>query len=205
MIVVLPSRTAWDLWTASKSLSLVLVALKWTSIHATVLKNVGTALLYLTVTAPDGLILFLYAPNVGRRYDMTLYRQSGLDQEPQQNSVISGTQHYVYGDSAFIMSPRLQVAFNRTFVTLEQAVFNTDMSGPREGVEWSYKDVKQQFTSMDFSRTLKFLEAPNEPMYKMSALLWNLMVCFHRRGEVGTYFQCEPPTLKEYLFSLQDF
>lgn len=36
-------------------------------------------LLNQSVTTPDGLMFHLYGPEIGRRHDMTLYRQSGID------------------------------------------------------------------------------------------------------------------------------
>lgn len=30
-------------------------------------------------TTPDGLLFYIYGPEVGQRHDMTLYRESGLD------------------------------------------------------------------------------------------------------------------------------
>lgn len=52
-------------------------------------------LVYLTVTTPDGLVLNLYGPEVGRRHDMTLYRQSGLDGALREHLLVNGVQYYV--------------------------------------------------------------------------------------------------------------
>ena len=35
--------------------------------------------MYQTVTTPDGLLFYMYGPEVERRHDMTLYRECGLD------------------------------------------------------------------------------------------------------------------------------
>jgi len=40
-------------------------------------------LIYQTVTTPDGLMFYLYGPEVGCRHDMTLYRQRNLDSDLQ--------------------------------------------------------------------------------------------------------------------------
>lgn len=160
-------------------------------------------LVYLTVSTPDGLVLYLYGPEVGRRHDMTLYRQSGVDDQLRETLLIDAQQFYIYGDPAFVLRPWMQVGFNRAFATPAQHTFNAAMSSAREAVEWSYKDTKQQFTTMDFRRMLMVRKAPVALMYKMSILLWNVKVCLHGGGQVGTYFKCVPPTLREYLAPLQ--
>lgn len=161
-------------------------------------------LVYITVSTPDGLIAYLHGPEVGRRHDMTLYRQSGLDDSLSETLLIGGDQFYIYGDAAFLLRPWMQVGFNRAFATPPQLMFNSAMSAAREAVEWNYKDTKQQFTTMDFRRILKVRKSPVALMYKMSALLWNVKVCLHGGGQVSNYFRCTPPTLEQYLQPLND-
>lgn len=156
-------------------------------------------LVYLTVSTPDGLIAYLHGPEVGRRHDMTLYRQSGLDNALSETLLIDGEQFYIYGDAAFLLRPWIQVGFNRAFATPPQLIFNSAMSASREAVEWNYKDTKQQFTAMDFRRMLKVRKSPVGLMYKMSALLWNVKVCLHGGGQVANYFRCTAPTLQQYM------
>lgn len=117
---------------------------------------------------------------------------------------IDNRQYYLFGDSAFIMRPWCQVAFNRTIATPEQKVFNTKMSRARVCVEWSYKDVKQQFTKTDFARSFMLRKAPVALEYKMSVLLWNLKVCFHGGGQTGMFFKHSPPTIEQYLSTIND-
>lgn len=52
-------------------------------------KNVH-CLSYLTMTIPDGLILYLYGPEVGRRHNMTVYRESWLDEVLHEKVTING-------------------------------------------------------------------------------------------------------------------
>lgn len=49
---------------------------------------------------PDGLIFYLYGPIEGRRHDMTLYHESGLDAILASDLLIQGQRYYVYGDTA---------------------------------------------------------------------------------------------------------
>lgn len=136
-------------------------------------------LIYLTVTTPDGLMFYLYGSEVGSRHDVTLYRQSGLDDALQELCGIKGQQFYVYGNSAFIMRTWMQIAFNRSVATIAKNLFNNAMSSAREAVEWGYKDVKQKFTTLDISRILKVSKASIALMYKMDVWLWILKVCLH--------------------------
>ena len=62
----------------------------------------------------------------------------------------------------------------------EHKVFNRQMSSVLVCVEHSYKDLKQQFISQDFSRNLKVRQSPIALQYKASALLWNFRLCFYK-------------------------
>lgn len=156
-------------------------------------------LVYLTITTPDGLILYMYGPEEGRRHDMTLYRKSNLDEVMQHSLMIEGEQFYVYGDNGFVMRPWMQIGFAPSLAGPYESMYNSAMSSAREAVEWSYKDLKQNFVSNDFRRQLKVRKAPIALMYRASAVLWNMKVCMNHGGEVSTYFQCTPPTLDQYL------
>jgi len=158
-------------------------------------------LIYQTVTTPDGLMFYLYGPEVGRRHDMTLYRQSNLDSALQEGLSIDGKQYCVYGDSAYLLRPWIQTAYSRVGATQAQQAYNKAMSAVREAVEWTYKDLKQIFSSQDFKRQLKVRQAPIALLYKTSALLWNFKMCMGHGGQVVSYFNCPPPTLTEYLDS----
>lgn len=160
-------------------------------------------LVYQTITTPDGLIFHMHGPQVGRRHDITLYRQSGLDDILENSLLIDGQQFYIYGDQAYMIRPWLQVAFSRAWASEQQIQFNTAMSSVRETVEWSYKDLKQMWSSQDYTRMLKVRKAPVALMYKGAALLWNFKVCLQHGGEVQSFFSCTPPTLQRYLQSEQ--
>lgn len=156
-------------------------------------------LMYQTITTPDGIIFHMFGPEVGRRHDITLYRQSNLDAVLSSTMNINGRQFYLYGDPAYILRPWLQVGFSRTFATPAQLIHNAAMSAAREAVEWSYKDLKQMWSSQDYKRMLKVRKAPISLMYKGAALLWNIKVCMQHGGEAQSYFSCKPPCLSRYL------
>lgn len=96
-------------------------------------------LFWLRVTAPHGFIIFIYSSNVGKIHDITVYRQRCLNQKLQHNSIGSGTQNYVYGNSALAIRPWLQVSFKRTASSPEQVVLNTRMSCAHEPISGAIK------------------------------------------------------------------
>ena len=57
-------------------------------------------LVYQTITTPDGLIFHLHGPEVGRRHDLTLLRNSQIESTLQENMLIDGKQYCIYGDAA---------------------------------------------------------------------------------------------------------
>ncbi|KAK1860396.1 hypothetical protein I4F81_002985 [Pyropia yezoensis] len=155
------------------------------------------AIKFQSVLTPDGLILHLYGPVEGRRHDMTLYHESGLDATLASALLIEGQRYYVYGDTAYFIRPWLQAAF-QGILTPQQEAFNASMKVPRTAVEWGFKDVKQVCSSLDFSRKLKIREAPVAQLYKIGVFIWNLRCCAYG-GATASFFDVSPPTWEEYL------
>jgi hypothetical protein len=61
------------------------------------------------------------------------------------------------------------------------------------------KDLKQNFTVLDFKRKLSVNEAPIGLLLLSSVLLWNVKVCLGHEGEISSAFQCSYPSLEEDL------
>ena len=72
------------------------------------------------------------------------------------------------------------------------------MNRLREAVEWGFKEVKQQTTSLDFKRKLKICETSVGAQYLSGALLWNMRSCFYG-NQTSTYFDCAAPSIERYL------
>lgn len=155
-------------------------------------------LIYQTLSTPDGLVFALHGPVEGRRHDLTLFRSSGWNTVLEESLSTPTRQFYIYGDQAYILRPWVMKPFGGN-VTVEQAAFNAQMSSLRVSVEHTYKDLKQMWTSQDFSRKLKVREAPIGTMYKAAALLWNMRTCAYRSGQTIATFRVDPPTLEDYL------
>jgi nuclease HARBI1 len=69
------------------------------------------SLKFQAISAPDGLVLHLSGPMEGRRHDMLLYNESGIDQVLKPSLSISGRPYYEYGDVAYTFRPYLHVGF----------------------------------------------------------------------------------------------
>lgn len=158
-------------------------------------------LIYQTVTTPDGLMFYMYGPEVGRRHDMTLYRESRLGEVLETVLVIDGKQFCIFGDAAYLLRPWLQTAFPSLNASAQDILYNKAMSMVRVAVEWTYKDFKQLWISQDFRRGLKVRQAPIAKLYHSAALLWNFHVCMYRGGQTRNFFELEPPALAEYINS----
>jgi hypothetical protein len=150
------------------------------------------------VSAPDGLILHVFGPVEGRRHDMTLYRESGIDSMLQSSMNIDGAQYCLYGDPAYCLRPYLQVGYQGSNLNPDQVHFNMSMSKVRIAVEWAFRDLKMYFTHMDFPRKLKMGVTPGGLWYICAAVLWNFRVCLYG-NQTAKYFDCNPISIEEYL------
>lgn len=156
-------------------------------------------LVFQTITTPDGLIFHLYGPVEGRRPDAYLYRESGVDLLLQQHLHIDGEQFYLYADKAYVVRPWMQTAFPGPTLTAEQAEFNRSMNTVRTAVEWSYGEVKKNFSTQDFHRKLIISKAPVGVLYVLCVLLHNFKTCLKHGGQGPHYFKCDPPAFDRYL------
>lgn len=87
---------------------------------------------------------------------------------------IGGRQYYIYGDPAYILRQWIKGGYPRIFSTVEQLLNKKLMNGCREAVKWSYKDMKEMWTSKYFRRMLKVQQTPIYLMYKGAELLCNI-------------------------------
>jgi nuclease HARBI1 len=83
------------------------------------------------ISAPDEFILHLFGPVEGRRHDMFLYKESGIDDNLRSPLVISKRQYYLYGDPDYILRPYLEVGFKGSSITPEEIAFNASVSKVR--------------------------------------------------------------------------
>jgi nuclease HARBI1 len=87
------------------------------------------------ITTPDGILFHVFGPFEGRRHDMHLYSESGLDGILGDRLLIEGVQYYIYGDSGYMLLSYLITPFSGVNLTAEQALFNKKLSRARVSVE----------------------------------------------------------------------
>ena len=75
------------------------------------------------------------------------------------------------------------------------------MSEVRVSVEWIFGDIITCFKFLDFRKNLKIGLSPVRKMYIVCALLYTERACLYG-NTTSTYFDCESPTVEEYLASL---
>jgi GH18 family chitinase len=92
------------------------------------------------------------------------------------------------GGAAYVLPPFLQVGSATANADPETPTYNAKINSVRIAVEWTYKDIKQNWTSVDYKRKLKVREAPIAINYLCGVLLWNVTVCLGYNGEVSTYY-----------------
>jgi hypothetical protein len=154
---------------------------------------------YQCVLTPDGIVIHIFGPVEGRRHDLTVYRQSGLQSILDAHFWSpNGTQLCIYGDPAYSRAPHLISPYKGSAISAEQSKFNFDMSRVRESVEWVFKEVHQQFPFLDFSRNQKILKTPCGLYYLVAILLCNAHTILHC-PQIPQYFGCLPPSLEEYF------
>lgn len=158
-------------------------------------------LIYQTVTTPDGLMLYMYGPEVGRRHDLTLYRESRPGEVLETILSIDGKQFCIFVDAAFLLRPWLQTAFPSLNASAQDILYNKAIGMVRVAVECTYKDVKQLRILQDSHKGLTVRQAPIVKLYHSTALLWNFHVCMYRGGQTKSSFELEPPALAAYINS----
>ena len=154
-----------------------------------------------TIVGPDGIILHLFGPLEGRKHDSTIYRRSGIDDDLGSALMIDGQQHCAYGNPAFPHRPWLQLGYRRPAFDEDRRLFNASMNSARICAEWSYKDAKQSFSAIDFSRKMKAREPPISLLYVSAALLLNFKMRLGRGSQAARHFRCKSPSAREYLDS----
>lgn len=123
------------------------------------------------MVAPDGLIIHLGGPFVGRRHDAAVYMMSGLEEKMERHAVIppgplnllpvadsDGRQLpmplALYGDAAYSASPHMLKAIPNP-LTEQEIMYNEIMNSNRTMVEHRFGDVIRYWAFLDFQKNQK--------------------------------------------------
>jgi nuclease HARBI1 len=156
------------------------------------------ALKFQSVVTPDGIIVHLSGPWIGRRHDARMLRESNLMGSLSTYSHgTDGEPMYLYGDPAY-GNQRYLISPFRGHLTPEQQLFNKQMSAVRECVEWQFGKLITQFAFLDFKKNLKLWLQPVGRYYLVGGLLANLHTCFYG-SQTSSYFDMDAPSPELYL------
>lgn len=154
---------------------------------------------YQSVVCPDGIITSLLGPFKGNRHDAGILRETNLYNQLNEKVKFNNNNKYVlYGDPAYPIRELLICPFSNRGITDEQLQFNKSMSPLRQGVEWAFGKVINEFAFLDFKKNQKLLLQDLGIMYKVGVLLMNCHTCLYG-GQCSMYFDVEPVSLEQYL------
>jgi nuclease HARBI1 len=156
--------------------------------------NIVNCLKYQLNSAHDCLALHYAGPVEGRRHDMAIFSESGIEEDLAASLHIDGILYCICRDSAYVLREYLMVVFDGTGITPEQAAFIKAMTRSRATVEWIYKYIKQYWNHAAYPRKLSLCRTPVGVLYGTSIILWNFRCCLYG-SPTSRFFSCPPPTL----------
>ena len=134
-----------------------------------------------------------------RRHDTHLLGTSNLNErlenltagdDPEFNAML-------YGDSAYPNLSRICCSVGG----VGSLLFDAGMNGVRESVEWSYKEIHENWTILKNKKNFKMLvENGWEKANNLMDLCWifnNALNCMNH-NQISQWFQCPPPSFESY-------
>lgn len=91
--------------------------------------------------------------------------------------VLDSVQYCIYSDHAYVLRPQVLIACAREFSTVDKLEYNQAVKAARESVKWTFKDIKQYFTAMDFSQSLRVEQGTIALLHIISTILCNFRTC----------------------------
>jgi hypothetical protein len=158
------------------------------------------------VMGPNGLILELYGPIIGRRADGYMLGKSNFLDHMADLCLQANGAYYVYGDPAYALNIYVLRGLKGALTPAEQR-FCALMNSLRVTVEWGFGLVLRDWAFVDFSKNLKLGKQPLGRLYVAAALLTNVKTCLTAAHALDGYgnaiaqmFGVPPPTAEQYLW-----
>ncbi|XP_077489472.1 uncharacterized protein LOC144100378 [Amblyomma americanum] len=151
---------------------------------------------YQSLMCPNGIICQLDGHYPGSSFFAGILRESGLYAKLEK--LVKGEDLVIYGDPAYPLRPLLMKPYGGCHLTRGQEAFNYAMSGVRQAVEWGFGKVIGEFAFLDYKKNQKLLWQQVAKMYKVATILTNCHTTIYG-SQVSTYFNLDPPILREYL------
>ncbi|KAK9347547.1 hypothetical protein V1522DRAFT_401247 [Lipomyces starkeyi] len=76
------------------------------------------------------------------------------------------------------------------------------MSSVRQCVEWQFGAILTKFAFLDYKKNLKMGLQPAGIYYLVGTVFHNIISCLDA-NQTASYFEVQPPTIHEYLHSMQ--
>ena len=163
------------------------------------------SLKYQAINTPDGIIRHMAGPYPGSRHDMFALHQSEvipnwIAKFPRRGD---GVPHIIYADQGYCVMPGIETPYADGDFNYEHEAYNQAMASARISVEWEFGAILQNWAALDFKRMQQLLSNRKiGQTYVVAALLTNIVNCL-RPNITSKYFKCNPPSLQEYIESLQ--
>jgi len=153
-------------------------------------------------TAPDGMIVNLFGPVIGKMHDSNTHRRSCLNimlRNCQAGRLLQGTslEDKAY-DRKSHCTPMLKATRGHPLTDYDKQCNAVDSTVRVPVAEWGFGDIVAQCPMIDKPKGLKIHVMAIAKYYYVAAILKNAMTCL-RANNCATHFQCEAPRLNEYF------
>ncbi|KZZ91610.1 hypothetical protein AAP_03316 [Ascosphaera apis ARSEF 7405] len=161
---------------------------------------------YQAVVTPDGLVSSLAGPMEGIRGDWALFHYSliadDITEEFRASNVAPEDQVCLFGDPAYAMTGLTMSSYRRPpggQLEPEYAQWNHHMSTKRIAVEHFFSTVKNRWGLMSLHTINRVGSTAVGNLYAAACFLNNCLTCLRGYNQISLQFQCQPPSLEEYL------
>lgn len=156
------------------------------------------AIAFQALVAPDGMFIHAYGPFTGNRSDQYILSQSNLLEMAENGEFTDeeGNQYFFFGDLGYTSGIGILSGFKEATGVFKS--FNHIWSNQRIAVEWGFGAITRAWQSLDFVTLQKPRRSRIGMWYLVSMILTNCHMCLHR-SQASQYFDCQPPSLDEYL------
>lgn len=158
---------------------------------------------YQALTTPDGLISHAFGPCDARANDLTMYRESAVDEPLKTVHDRQEQSFYIFGDQAYKGLPYVMSPYPGPPGSLTPAEkrFNDRLSKLRIAVENSFGLSHNLFMGTSWSYGFKLGSMQVGNYYLVAILLTNCFTCL-RGNNISSKFKIDPPSLGEYMYAM---
>ncbi len=159
---------------------------------------------FLSVTAPDGMIMFMHGPTNGAHQDNWLVNDCKLNEQLQHLNEVLGNApdahcpFAIYGDPIFAHTAYIRKANPRYERTFQHEIFNKAMNAARVSIEHIFGIVVNLWAYVDFSKKQNLSWTNPATAYLNAQVLTDCHTCNYG-NQVSDCFIIDPPTLHEYI------